>query len=127
MTSTRRCDGAAAAGVIPPGEVFARGDGIKRVFVTDPDGHVIELMQTGIEDHGRRASGALKRERMTATWCERRRANMDRTLDDVCLRRARDQRRDQLHRAMSRSDNLRAEWHAPRCTPTCGSSPPQLG
>ena len=29
---------AAAAGVTPPGEVFARGDGIKRVFVTDPDG-----------------------------------------------------------------------------------------
>jgi catechol 2,3-dioxygenase-like lactoylglutathione lyase family enzyme len=39
---------AAAAGVTPPGEVFARGDGVKRVFVTDPDGHVIELMQTGI-------------------------------------------------------------------------------
>ena len=43
---------AAAAGVTPPGEVFARGDGIKRVFVTDPDGHVIELMQTGIEVTG---------------------------------------------------------------------------
>jgi catechol 2,3-dioxygenase-like lactoylglutathione lyase family enzyme len=39
---------AAAAGVHPPGEVFARGDGVKRVFFTDPDGHVIELMQTGI-------------------------------------------------------------------------------
>lgn len=39
---------AARAGVTPPGEVFARGDGVKRVFVTDPDGHVIELMQTGI-------------------------------------------------------------------------------
>lgn len=39
---------AAAAGVTPPGEVFARGDGVKRVFVTDPDGHVIELMQTGV-------------------------------------------------------------------------------
>ena len=36
----------------PPGEVFARGDGIKRVFVIDPDGHVIELMQTGIEVTG---------------------------------------------------------------------------
>jgi catechol 2,3-dioxygenase-like lactoylglutathione lyase family enzyme len=43
---------AAAAGVTPPGEVFARGDGVKRVFVTDPDGHVIELMQTGIEVTG---------------------------------------------------------------------------
>ena len=52
MTSTRRCERAAAAGVTPPGEVFARGDGIKRVFVTDPDGHVIELMQTGIEVTG---------------------------------------------------------------------------
>ncbi len=39
---------AAAAGVRPPGEVFARGDGVKRVFFTDPDGHVIELMQTGV-------------------------------------------------------------------------------
>ena len=39
---------AAAAGVTPPGEVFARGDGIKRVFVTDPDGHVIELMEKGL-------------------------------------------------------------------------------
>jgi catechol 2,3-dioxygenase-like lactoylglutathione lyase family enzyme len=39
---------AAAAGVHPPGEVFARGDGVKRVFLTDPDGHVIELMQTGV-------------------------------------------------------------------------------
>jgi catechol 2,3-dioxygenase-like lactoylglutathione lyase family enzyme len=43
---------AAAMGVTPPGEVFARGDGVKRVFVTDPDGHVIELMQTGIEVTG---------------------------------------------------------------------------
>ena len=43
---------AAAAGVHPPGEVFARGDGVKRVFFTDPDGHVIELMQTGIEVTG---------------------------------------------------------------------------
>ncbi|MBE2316095.1 VOC family protein [Solirubrobacter sp. CPCC 204708] len=43
---------AAAAGVRPPGEVFARGDGVKRVFLTDPDGHVIELMQSGIEVTG---------------------------------------------------------------------------
>jgi catechol 2,3-dioxygenase-like lactoylglutathione lyase family enzyme len=39
---------ARAAGVTPPGDVFARGDGVKRVFVLDPDGHVIELMQSGI-------------------------------------------------------------------------------
>jgi catechol 2,3-dioxygenase-like lactoylglutathione lyase family enzyme len=43
---------AAAAGVHPPGEVFARGDGVKRVFVCDPDGHVIELMQAGVEVTG---------------------------------------------------------------------------
>jgi len=41
-------DRAEAAGVTPPGEVFARGDGVKRLFFTDPDGHVIELMQTGV-------------------------------------------------------------------------------
>ncbi len=35
-------------GVEPAGEVFARGDGVRRTFVTDPDGHVIELMQKGI-------------------------------------------------------------------------------
>jgi catechol 2,3-dioxygenase-like lactoylglutathione lyase family enzyme len=39
---------AAEHGVVPPGEVIARGDGVKRTFVTDPDGHVIELMQKGI-------------------------------------------------------------------------------
>ena len=33
---------------MPPGEIIARGDGVKRTFVTDPDGHVIELMQKGI-------------------------------------------------------------------------------
>ena len=33
-------------GVEPAGEVFARGDGVQRTFVTDPDGHVIELMQS---------------------------------------------------------------------------------
>ena len=43
---------AAEAGVHPPGAVFARGDGVKRVFFTDPDGHVIELMQTGVEVTG---------------------------------------------------------------------------
>jgi catechol 2,3-dioxygenase-like lactoylglutathione lyase family enzyme len=35
-----------------PVEVIARGDGVKRTFVTDPDGHIIELMQTGIEVTG---------------------------------------------------------------------------
>jgi catechol 2,3-dioxygenase-like lactoylglutathione lyase family enzyme len=35
-------------GVAPAGEVFARGDGVRRTFVTDPDGHVIELMETGV-------------------------------------------------------------------------------
>jgi catechol 2,3-dioxygenase-like lactoylglutathione lyase family enzyme len=39
---------AAEHGVVPPGETIARGDGVKRTFVTDPDGHVIELMQKGI-------------------------------------------------------------------------------
>jgi hypothetical protein len=34
--------------VEPAGEVFARGDGVRRTFVTDPDGHVIELMETGV-------------------------------------------------------------------------------
>ena len=43
---------AASAGVHPPGEVFARGDGVERVFVLDPDGHVIELMQAGVEVTG---------------------------------------------------------------------------
>jgi catechol 2,3-dioxygenase-like lactoylglutathione lyase family enzyme len=39
---------AAAHGVVPPGETIARGDGVKRTFVTDPDGHVIELMEKGL-------------------------------------------------------------------------------
>src|SRR5687768_17075684 len=39
-------------GVEPAGEVFARGDGVRRTFVTDPDGHVIELMETGGEVTG---------------------------------------------------------------------------
>jgi catechol 2,3-dioxygenase-like lactoylglutathione lyase family enzyme len=39
---------ARAHGIEPAGEVFARGDGVRRTFVTDPDGHVIELMQTGV-------------------------------------------------------------------------------
>jgi catechol 2,3-dioxygenase-like lactoylglutathione lyase family enzyme len=40
---------ARAHGVEPAGEIFARGDGVRRTFVTDPDGHVIELMETGVE------------------------------------------------------------------------------
>jgi catechol 2,3-dioxygenase-like lactoylglutathione lyase family enzyme len=43
---------AAGHGVEPAGEVFARGDGVRRTFVTDPDGHVIELMETGVEVTG---------------------------------------------------------------------------
>jgi catechol 2,3-dioxygenase-like lactoylglutathione lyase family enzyme len=39
---------AAEHGVVPPGETIARGDGVRRTFVTDPDGHVIELMETGL-------------------------------------------------------------------------------
>jgi catechol 2,3-dioxygenase-like lactoylglutathione lyase family enzyme len=35
-------------GVEPPGEIIARGDGVRRTFVTDPDGHVIELMERGV-------------------------------------------------------------------------------
>jgi catechol 2,3-dioxygenase-like lactoylglutathione lyase family enzyme len=35
-------------GVTPPGEIIARGDGVRRTFVTDPDGNVIELMETGV-------------------------------------------------------------------------------
>jgi|tagenome__1003787_1003787.scaffolds.fasta_scaffold20801166_2 catechol 2,3-dioxygenase-like lactoylglutathione lyase family enzyme len=35
-------------GVAPPGEIIARGDGVRRTFVTDPDGHVIELMERGV-------------------------------------------------------------------------------
>src|SRR3954451_24832077 len=39
-------------GVEPPGETIARGDGVRRTFVTDPDGHVIELMETGVSVTG---------------------------------------------------------------------------
>ena len=35
-------------GVEPPGEIIARGDGVRRTFVTDPDGHVIEIMEKGV-------------------------------------------------------------------------------
>jgi catechol 2,3-dioxygenase-like lactoylglutathione lyase family enzyme len=43
---------AAEHGVQPGGEVIARGDGVKRAFVTDPDDNIIELMQIGIEVTG---------------------------------------------------------------------------
>ena len=43
---------AAQHGVLPGGEVIARGDGVKRAFVTDPDDNIIELMQTGVEVTG---------------------------------------------------------------------------
>lgn len=43
---------AAGHGVQPGGPVIARGDGVKRAFVTDPDGNIIELMQTGVEVTG---------------------------------------------------------------------------
>jgi len=46
LDATLAC--AARAGVTPPGEVIARGDGVRRTFVTDPDGHVIELMERGV-------------------------------------------------------------------------------
>ncbi len=39
---------AAQHGVLPGGEIIARGDGVRRTFVTDPDGNMIELMETGI-------------------------------------------------------------------------------
>ena len=46
---------AAAHDVVPPGEIIGRGDGVRRTFVTDPDGHVIELMQTGVPVTGSEA------------------------------------------------------------------------
>jgi catechol 2,3-dioxygenase-like lactoylglutathione lyase family enzyme len=43
---------ARAAGVEPGGEIIARGDGVRRTFVTDPDRNIIELMETGVEVTG---------------------------------------------------------------------------
>ena len=37
-----------AAGVQPGGEIIARGDGVRRTFVTDPDRNMIELMEFGV-------------------------------------------------------------------------------
>ena len=42
----------AAHGVEPGGEIIARGDGVRRTFVTDPDRNMIELMETGVEVTG---------------------------------------------------------------------------
>jgi hypothetical protein len=39
---------ARAAGVEPGGEIIARGDGVRRTFVTDPDRNMIELMEVGV-------------------------------------------------------------------------------
>jgi catechol 2,3-dioxygenase-like lactoylglutathione lyase family enzyme len=41
-----------AAGVEPGGEIIARGDGVRRTFVTDPDRNIIELMEFGVEVTG---------------------------------------------------------------------------
>jgi catechol 2,3-dioxygenase-like lactoylglutathione lyase family enzyme len=41
-----------AAGVEPGGEIIARGDGVRRTFVTDPDRNIIELMELGVEVTG---------------------------------------------------------------------------
>ena len=43
---------ARAHGVEPGGEIIARGDGVRRTFVTDPDRNIIELMETGVEVTG---------------------------------------------------------------------------
>jgi catechol 2,3-dioxygenase-like lactoylglutathione lyase family enzyme len=39
-------------GAEPGGEIIARGDGVRRTFVTDPDRNIIELMETGVEVTG---------------------------------------------------------------------------
>ena len=31
---------------------LARGDGVRRAFITDPDDHIVELMETGVEVTG---------------------------------------------------------------------------
>ncbi len=33
---------------VEPSAPLARGDGVRRAFVTDPDDHVVELMETGV-------------------------------------------------------------------------------
>jgi len=37
---------------IEPSVPLARGDGIRRAFITDPDDHIVELMETGVEVTG---------------------------------------------------------------------------
>lgn len=41
-----------AHGVEPGGEIIARGDGVRRTFVVDPDRNIIELMETGVDVTG---------------------------------------------------------------------------
>jgi hypothetical protein len=38
--------------VEPGGAIIARGDGVRRCFVTDPDRNIIELMELGTEVTG---------------------------------------------------------------------------
>jgi len=37
---------------IEPSIPLARGDGVRRAFITDPDDHIVELMETGLEVTG---------------------------------------------------------------------------
>ena len=37
---------------IEPSIPLARGDGVRRAFITDPDEHIVELMETGVEVTG---------------------------------------------------------------------------
>jgi catechol 2,3-dioxygenase-like lactoylglutathione lyase family enzyme len=37
---------------VEPGPPLSRGDGVRRAFITDPDGHIVELMETGVEITG---------------------------------------------------------------------------
>jgi catechol 2,3-dioxygenase-like lactoylglutathione lyase family enzyme len=37
---------------IEPSIPLARGDGVRRAFITDPDDHIVELMETGVEVTG---------------------------------------------------------------------------
>jgi catechol 2,3-dioxygenase-like lactoylglutathione lyase family enzyme len=37
---------------IEPSIPLARGDGVRRAFVTDPDDHIVELMEIGVEVTG---------------------------------------------------------------------------
>jgi catechol 2,3-dioxygenase-like lactoylglutathione lyase family enzyme len=37
---------------VEPSDPLARGDGVRRAFITDPDDHIVELMETGVEVTG---------------------------------------------------------------------------